>query len=120
MGQIRRSKWAKLEYRTQKTIADTGVESVKLPPRSPNLNAHAERFVRSIKESCVDRMIFFGEASLRTAIQNFVAHYHSERNHQGLGNRLISPEAGHLDNAGEVQRRQRLGGMLNYYYRAAA
>jgi transposase InsO family protein len=65
-------------------MADAGVESVKLPPRSPNLNANAERFVRSIQESCLDRMIFFGEASLRTAIQNFVAHYHSERNHQGL------------------------------------
>ena len=101
-------------------IGDAGVESVKLPPRSPNLNAYAERFVRSIKESCLDRMIFFGEGSLRTAIQNFVAHYHSERNHQGLANQLISPEAGHFGSAGEVQRRQRLGGMLNYYYRAAA
>ena len=100
-------------------IADAGVESVKLPPRSPNLNAYAERFVRSIKEACLDRVISFGEESRRTAIQNFVAHYHSERNHQGLANQLISPEAGHLDNAGEVQRRQRLGGMLNYYYRAA-
>jgi len=100
-------------------IADAGVESVKLPPRSPNLNAHAERFVRSIKESCLERMILFGEDSLRTAIANFVAHYHSERNHQGLANQLISPEAGHLGSAGEVQRRQRLGGMLNYYYRAA-
>ena len=103
-----------------KTIADAGVESVKLPPRSPNLNAHAERFVRSIRESCLERLIFFGEASLRTAIQNFVAHYHGERNHQGLANQLISPEAGHLGSSGEVQRRQRLGGMLNYYYRAAA
>ena len=100
-------------------IADAGVEAVKLPPRSPNLNAYAERFVRSIKESCLDRMIFFGEGSLRTAIQNFVAHYHGERNHQGLANQLISPEPGHLSNAGKVQRRQRLGGMLNYYYRAA-
>jgi len=102
------------------TITEAGVESVKLPPRSPNLNAYAERFVRSIKESCLNRMIFFGEESLRKAIQNFVAHYHSERNHQGLGNQLISPEAGHLGSAGEIHRRQRLGGMLNYYYRAAA
>jgi transposase InsO family protein len=84
------------------------------------LNAHAERFVRSIKESCLERMILFGENSLRTAIQNFVAHYYSERNHQGLGNRLISPETDHLMNAGAIQRRQRLGGTLNYYYRAAA
>ena len=62
----------------------------------------------------------FGEESLRTAIHNFVAHYHTERNHQGLANRLISPEPGHLEKKGVIQRRQRLGGMLNYYYRAAA
>jgi putative transposase len=101
-------------------LADAGVKSVKLPPRSPNLNAYAERFVRSIKESCLDRMIFFGEESLRMAVQHFVAHYHGERNHQGLGNQLISAEAGRIGNAGELQRSQRLGGMLNYYYRAAA
>jgi transposase InsO family protein len=83
------------------------------------LNAYAERFVRSIKESCLDRMIFFGEESLRTAIPNFVAHYHSERNHQGLENQLISPEPDHLCNLGEIQRRERLGGMLNHYCRAA-
>lgn len=93
---------------------------MKLPPWSPNLNAHAERFVRTIKESCLERMILFGEESLRTAIHNFGAHYHTERNHQGLANRLISPEVAHLGNAGMVQRHQRLGGMLNYYYRAAA
>lgn len=101
-------------------LADVNVESVRLPPRSPNLNAYAERFVRSIKESYLERMILFGEESLRTAISNFVAHYHTERNHQGLANRLISPETGHLTNSGLVQRRQRLGGMLNYYYRSAA
>ena len=82
------------------TIADAGVGSVKLPPRSPNLNADAERFVRSIKESCLDRVILFGEASLRKAIQEFVRHYLTERNHQGLGNRLIIPELAHLENAG--------------------
>jgi putative transposase len=97
-----------------------GVKSVRLPPRSPNLNSYAERFVRSIKESCLDRMILFGEASLRTAIRNFVAHYHRERNHQGLANRIILPETSHMGSTGSVQRRQRLGGMLNYYYRAAA
>ena len=101
-------------------LGNTGVKSAKLPPRSPNLNAHAERFVRTIKESCLERMILFGEDSLRTAIQNVVSHYHNERNHQGLANRIISPEAGHLGNAGAVRRRQRLGGALNYYYRAAA
>jgi transposase InsO family protein len=101
-------------------LAGVGVKSVKLPPRSPNLNAHAERFVRTIKGSCLERMILFGEVSLRTAIHNFVAHYHAERNHQGLGNRLIIPQAGRLATAGPIPRRQRLGGMLNYYYRAAA
>src|SRR5438034_8921628 len=70
--------------------------------------------------TCLERMILFGEESLRTATHNFVAHYHTERNHQGLANRLISPAAGLLGNTGVVQRRQRLGGMLNYYYRAAA
>ena len=61
----------------------------------------------------------FGDGSLRTAIGRFVAHYHTEHNHQGLATRIISPEPDHLGNIGEVQRRQRLGGMLNYYYRAA-
>jgi transposase InsO family protein len=102
------------------TLAAAGVESVKLPPRSPNLNAHAERFVRSIKGGCLERLVLFGESSLRTAVQNFIAHYLSERNHQGLGNLLICPEPDHVTNTGAVQRRERLGGMLNYYYRAAA
>lgn len=75
-------------------VAEVAVRSAKLPPRSPNLNAHAERFVRTIKETCLERMILFGEESLRTAIHHFVAHYHTERNHQGLANRLISPAAG--------------------------
>jgi transposase InsO family protein len=103
-----------------RTLEAARVKSVKLPPRSPDLNPHAERFVRSIKESCLDRMIFFGEASLRTAVQNFVEHYHSERNHQGLANRIICPEADHRGASGAIQRRQRLGGMLNYYYRDPA
>lgn len=74
-------------------LGTSGVQSVKLPPRSPNLNAHAERFVRTIKESCLERMILFGEGSLRKAIHEFIEHYHRERNHQGLGNRLIMEEA---------------------------
>ena len=101
-------------------IGETGVKSVKLPPRSPNLNAHAERFVRSIKESCLDQMIFFGEDSLRTGILEFMAHYHRERNHQGLGNRLLMPDRVSTDPDARVVRRKRLGGMLNYYYRAVA
>jgi putative transposase len=101
-------------------LAGVGVKSVKLPPQSPNLNAHAERFVRSIKESCLDRLILFGEESLRTAVSQFVTHYHTERPHQGLGNRLLRPEPSHLTKTGMVQQHRRLGGLLNYYYRAAA
>ena len=100
-------------------LADVGVKSVKLPARSPNLNACAERFVRTIKESCLERMILFGEESLRTAIHNFVAHYHWERNHQGIGNVLITPDPGIANRDGPIRRQSRLGGMLNYYDRAA-
>ena len=104
-----------------KMLKDSGVKSVKLPPRSPNLNAYAERFVRSIKECCLDRLIFFGESSLRKAIHEFIVHYHHERNHQGLGNRLIAPEISMSSiTSSAVRRRRRLGGMLNYYYRDAA
>src|SRR5438094_383988 len=101
-------------------LADAGIQSVKLPPRSPNLNAYAERFVRTIKEACLERMIFFGEDSLRNAIREFVEHYHYERNHQGLDNRLIISTNALPSKTGTVQRRRRLGGMLNYYYREAA
>jgi transposase InsO family protein len=104
-------------------LADAGVESVKLPPRSPNLNAYAERFVRTIKEGCLERMIFFGEDSLRrlrAAIREFVDHRHCERNHQGLDNRLIIPLKTAASTIGTLERHERLGGMLNYYYREAA
>jgi transposase InsO family protein len=84
------------------------------------LNAHAERFVRTIKESCLERMILFGESAVRKAAAEFMAHYHSERNHQGLDNALICPEPEHAGHEGEVHRRERLGGLLNYYYRKAA
>jgi putative transposase len=102
------------------TLEISGLKSVKLPPRAPNLNANAERFVRTIKESCLERMILFGEGSLRKAIRDFVVHYHHEPNHQGLDNRLIMPEESYASRTGAIQRRQRLGGMLNYYYRQAA
>ncbi len=102
------------------TLEISGLKSVKLPPRAPNLNANAERFVRTIKESCLERMILFGEGSLRKAIHDFVMHDHHERNHQGLDNRLIMPEESYASRTGAIQRRQRLGGMLNYYYRQAA
>jgi putative transposase len=96
------------------------IESVRLPAHSPNLNAIAERFVRSIKESCLDRMVLIGEASLHRASSQFVLHYHAERNHQGLANKIIHPEFVPFPTAGAVNCRQRLGGLLRYYYREAA
>jgi len=103
-----------------KTLAAAGVRCVRLPPKSPNLNAYAERFVRSIKSECLDRMIFFGGKHLRYAINEYVQHYHMERNHQGLGNRLIERSGDYPGDSGQVLLRTRLGGMLKYYYRAAA
>ena len=102
-----------------KMPADAGIQSDKLP-QSPNLNAYAERFVRTIKESCLEQMILFGEDSLRNATHDFVAHYHAERNHQGLGNRLIVPAENIALPKKESVRRQRSRGMLNYYCRYAA
>jgi putative transposase len=97
-----------------------GIRVIQLPFRSPNLNAFAERFVRSVKEECLNRMIFVGQASLRHALTQYVAHYHCERNHQALGNRLLQPLADIREPYGSVRRRQRLGGMLSYYHRQAA
>ncbi len=96
-------------------LEQDGVQCLKLPPQSPNLNAHLERFMRSIKEECLSRMIFFGESSLRRAISTYLEHYHAERNHQGLDNGLIQPESDVPSNVGKIECRNRLGGMLRYY-----
>lgn len=80
-------------------LKDSGTTPVRLPARSPNLNAHAERFVRSIKEECLSRMIIFGEAMLRHVVKSYVEHYHTERNHQGLVNRIIDPD----DSVGRIE-----------------
>ena len=101
-------------------LEQADIECLKLPPQSPNLNAHLERFMRSIKEECLDRMIFLRETSLRNAIREFLEHYHCERNHQGLGNKLIEPRNTVGRSSGDLQCRERLGGMLRYYYRQAA
>jgi len=101
-------------------LSNAGVEPVRLPPRSPNLNAWVERFHRTIKSECLEQMIFFGEDTLRRATTVFLEHYHAERNHQGLDNQIIQPrhEVGAV--AGKVECREQLGGMLKYYYRKAA
>jgi putative transposase len=111
---------AKFSASFRATLQQADVEPVVLPPRSPNLNSHLERFFGSLRAECLDRMIFFGEESLRRAVKNYLAHHHQERNHQGLGNRLIAPgdEVGRA--VGEIDCRERLGGLLRYYYRRAA
>jgi transposase InsO family protein len=101
-------------------LRDTGVKAVRLPPRSPNLNAHLERFWRSLRQECLDRMIFFGEGMLRRSVRTYLSHYHGERNHQGLENRLIEPEGEVGGNIGAIRCREHLGGLLRYYYRQAA
>ena len=102
-------------FAIQRKGSDT--EVIRLPPQSPNLNAYAERFVRSIKEECLDRMIFVGQASLRRAVAEYMDHYHRERNHQGLENRLIRASAIVAANDGAIYRYARLVGILNFYYR---
>jgi putative transposase len=111
-------------------IRSAGIEPLALPPRSPNLNAFAERFVRSIKHECLDRMIFFGEVSPHHAVGEYVEHYHHERTHQGKDNRLLFPlhpsDPSPRDGPPAVSRvepvccRKRLGGMLKFYCRQAA
>jgi transposase InsO family protein len=102
------------------TLRHSGVKPLRLPARSPNLNSFAERFVRSIKEECLGRMIFFGEKMLRHAVKHFCDHYHTERNHQGLDNRLIVPDADVGRVAGEIVCDERIGGLLKYYRRKVA
>ena len=101
-------------------LKSSGTEVLRLPARSPNLNAYAERFVLSIKSECLRRIVPLGEAHLRLAIGEFVAHYHGERHHQGLGGALISPRGSAVRAEGPVACRKRLGGLLNYYHREAA
>ena len=105
----------------QRIIDDAGVERVVLPPRSPHLNAYAERWIRSVKDEALGRLILFGESSLRQVLNEYVDHYHQERNHQGKGNILLfSPTSPEGEADGPIQCRERLGGLLKYYERKAA
>jgi putative transposase len=101
-------------------LASAGVEAVRLPPSSPDLNPHAERFVLSVKRECLSRLILLSEGQLRRACTAFLVHYHSERNHQGLGNALIDEGGLAANTDGQIQCRERLGGLLRYYHREAA
>ena len=108
---------AKFTARFRRMLEDAGVQVIRTPRQAPNCNAYAERFVLSIKSECLRRMIFFGESSLRRAVLAYLHHYHTERAHQGIGNKVIH----HRDQAveGEICCRERLGGLLKHYYRAA-
>ena len=102
------------------SLRGAGVTCIKLPARSPDLNAYAERFVLSIKSECLSKMVPLGERHLRRAVIEFVEHYHVERNHQGLENQLITKSATLANDNSPVLRRERLGGLLNFYYRRAS
>ena len=109
---------AKWSWAVLARFQDAGIRVVRSPYRAPNANAYAEQFVRSIKEECLNRLIPLGERHHRRAVAEFVAHYHRERNHQGLDNELIDGDPAKW-RAGRVRRHQRLGGLLNYYARVA-
>jgi putative transposase len=107
----------------QRIIDDTGVTRVPLPPRSPNLNAYTERWVRSLREETLSRLILFGERSLWHVLTEYVTHFHQERPHQGKGNVVLMPTVTPAEVAtrgNSIRCRERLGGLLKYYDRAAA
>src|SRR6516225_3383551 len=105
----------------RRDLGSRGVQGLRLPPHSPNWNAFAERWVRSVKEECLSHLILFGEPSLRKALIQFQEHYHQERNHQGKSNVLLFPATAPLEPGGRrgIRCRERLGGLLRYYSRAA-
>ncbi len=103
----------------QDVFASDGVRCLRLPAQSPNLNAFAERWIRSVKEECLSKLILFGERSLHRAVTEFIAHFHLERNHQGRGNALLYPAPAMFTAGRHVRCRERLGGLLRYYCRAA-
>ena len=103
-------------------LEGAGIQPVKLPPQSPNLNAYAERWVRSVKEECLDHLILFGERSLLHVLENYVSHHQHERNHQGLENGIPFPDArlSEKNQEGQIVKVGNLGGLLNFYHRQAA
>ena len=111
---------AKFSKAFDDVFQSVGIEPLKLPPRSPNLNAFAERWVRSVKEECLDQLILFGERSLRHTLKEYLTHHQHERNHQGLANVIPFPEKEARCRDGSIRKSERLGGLLNFYHRAAA
>jgi transposase InsO family protein len=104
--------------RFKSILEGSGVEILMTAYQAPNMDAHAERFVRSIRSECLDQMIFVGRTSLEKAIAEYVAHYHHERSHQGLGNEIVSKVP--VQREGAIEASERLSGLLKYYHRRAA
>jgi transposase InsO family protein len=111
---------AKYTQSFDQILKAAGTAAVKLPPQSPNLNAFAERFVKSIKTECVEQFVLFGEEALRHVIREYLAHYHAERNHQGIANVIPFPDRRLETREGTIVKAERLGGLLNFYHRQAA
>src|ERR1700691_2299929 len=102
-------------FRSVMTAA--GVKPIMLPAKSPNLNAYAERWVRSVKQECLSKLVLMGAGPLQRSLTEYAAHYHLERNHQGKGNKLLTPP---VEQKGlKIRCRHRLGGLLKFYARAA-
>lgn len=101
-------------------LSGAGVQVVRLPSNSPNLNAHAERWVRSCRAELLDRMLIFGEAHLRRLVLGYAAHHNAERPHQGLGGAFVDADPRAANPSGGVRREDRLGGLLRFYFRTAA
>jgi len=93
------------------------VKVIRLPPYNPNMNAYAERWIRSIKEDCLKHVVPIGEGFLRTAIREYVEFYNQERAHQGLNNEFVTADSDGFDSDAPAMVKERLGGLLNYYYR---
>lgn len=108
---------SKYTHQFRRLLKRQGIRTIRLPPHSPNLNAFAERWVRSIKEECLNHLILFGEGSLRRAVAEYVEFYNSERPHQGLNNRLVSHDDAKKSENTQIKVKSRLGGLLNFYYR---
>ena len=113
---------AKFSESFRDRLAAGGVKPLKLPSRSPNRNAFAERGVRSVKEECLSKLVLFGEAALRRVLAKYVEHFHAERNHPGKGKVLLFPSSDRAasNGSGRVRCQERLGGLLKYYHREAA
>jgi transposase InsO family protein len=111
---------AKYTQSFDQILKAAGTAIVRLPPQSPNLNAFAERFVKTVKTECLEQFVLFGEDSLRHVIREFLAHYHAERNHQGIENMIPFPDVRLDRREGTIVKAERLGGLLNFYHRRAA